>query len=132
MGFIMKLGKEDNHLHADFEDAYWSIDDVSFSTFTSYSDTGIKTSVPTVAFSLKAYPSREAKTKEGEAIKPTLGFGGPISVAVTPCLYEWKAVFESGSIFGDSIPLSEEEQKKILYQFVKDYLGLHDYCDVTE
>ena len=55
-----------------------------------------------------------------------------LPVAVMPCLYEWKAVFESGSIFGDSIPLSEEGQKTILYQFVKDYLGLHDYCDVIE
>lgn len=131
MGFRMELKKQNNHLYYDFPNAYWSIDALSFSNFIDYDENGVKTSTPTVSFSLRAYPSRESKIKEKEGIQSTIGFGSSISVAVNPCIYEWKAFFKSEEIFGDSIPLSENGQKEILYEFIKKYTQL-PFEDVFE
>ena len=69
--------------------------------------------------------------KEKEGIQSSIGFGSSISVAVNPCIYEWKAFFKSEEIFGDSIPLSENGQKEILYKFIKKYTQL-PFEDVFE
>ena len=68
MGFRMDLKKQNNHLYYDFPNAYWSIDALSFSNFIDYDENGVKTSTPTVSFSLRAYPSRESKIKENDII----------------------------------------------------------------
>lgn len=131
MGFTMKLAKENNHLYADFDNAYWSIDNVEFSTHITY-EGDVKTSTPIVSFSLRAYASRDAKIKEGKGFSSTLSFGGANALAYNPCLYEWKGIFETSLIFTSDIPTSEAEQKDVLYTFVKEYLQLTDYTDVIE
>lgn len=131
MGFIMKLEKQNNHLYADFDNAYWSIDNIEFSTHIVYNN-NIKSTTPIVSFALRAYPTRDAKIKEGNGFSSTLSFGGANSISYQPALYEWRGIFETALIFTGDIPKSESEQKDILYAFIKSYLHLENYIDVIE
>lgn len=124
MGFVMELNKQDNVLYIPFPNAYWSIDNIIFTTAggEAYCE-----------FSLNAWGSREAKHKELYPLEElSFGVGGPTGLAYAPKLYEWLATFPTLSLFPDDIPVAESEQREVLYAFVKDYLQLENYLDVFE
>jgi hypothetical protein len=124
MGLSFDLRKEDNHLYCGFASAYWSIDGIAF-----YTTTG---NITMVRFDFNAYASRDAKLLRSTAIAPLLQFGGPCSTVVDPLLYQWCGEFDAGAIFPNGIPTPVDEQKIVLYAFVKSYLGLSDAFDVLE
>ena len=119
MGLKLTLSKNDNCIYADFVDAYWSVENIQYTTAYGYAD-------------LYCYPSREAKYKLGEAIKDfSFSFGGSIEPAYTTRLYHWGFTFSIASVFPDGIPLDENEQKTAIYNWVKSYTGL-GFEDVME
>jgi hypothetical protein len=119
----MALAKENNILFYDFPNAYWVIEDVRFSNQDGVSYT---------AFEFNAYPSREASKRQGEAISPSLAFGGAVKLAIDPRLYNWVCIESTSVLFPNGIPITEDEQKVTLYPFVKTYLGLSDAVDLLE
>ena len=123
----MKLPKEDNVLHCDFDTAYWCVEDIIFSNYNG---------TATCSFMFRAYPSREAKSMNMQPIiRPTEGpmmYGGPMGLAYIPILHQWEATFPTISLFPEGIPVSESDQKDTLYAFVKSYLSLTNYTDVLE
>jgi len=123
MAILMNLPKEDNILYTDFPNAYWSIENIIFSTLNGCSYT---------QFNFCAYPSREAKYKTLFPVETTLNWGGPVGMAYTPKLHSWEATFPTADIFPGSIPVSESDQKDTLYLFVKAYLHLTEVVDVLE
>lgn len=123
MGLIAPLLKRDNHLHVDFPDAYWSIDNIGF-----YTSNGITM----LRFDFCAYPSREVKLDAGKTLSPALEFGGPCSQVVEPVLYRWAAEFDAGLVFPSGIPTSVDAQKEILYPMVKGFLQMTDAVNVLE
>lgn len=123
MGIIMKLAKEDNILYTDFDNAYWSIEDVTFQSSEG---------VTYVTFSFKTYPSKAAKDKMLVPIEPTLSYGSSTGIAYNPLLHTFDASFKAADLFPDGIPITEAGQKDILYAFVKSYLSLTNYTDVLE
>lgn len=119
MGLKLTLSKNDNCIYADFIDAYWSVENIQYSTAYGYAD-------------LYCYPSREAKYKEGSAVNNlSFTFGGSIEPTFTPRLYHWGFTFNISSVFPSGIPLSEDEQKTAIYNWVKTYTGLQ-FEDVLE
>lgn len=119
MGLQLTLKKKDNSIYADFEDAYWSIENIQYTTTYGYAD-------------LYCYPSREAKYKKGEEIKDfTISVGGGMSPVYEPRLYHWAFTFPIADVFSVGIPLSEDEQKTAIYNWVKAYTGL-PFVDVME
>ena len=123
MAILMDLPKEDNVLYTDFPNAYWSIENIIFSTSNGVAYT---------QFSFFAYASRESKYKGMYPVEVTLSWGGPIGLAYMPRLHSWEATFPTLDIFPDGIPVQESDQKDILYGFIKDYLNLSDVIDVLE
>jgi hypothetical protein len=120
MGIIMTLPKEDSILYHTFADAYWSIDNIVFANGNGISY---------CSFEFNAYPSREAKHKSLEPVTLTLSHGGPIGLAYQSLLHQWQATFPTCDIFPAGIPVSESDQKDVLYAFVKSYLQLNEYRD---
>ena len=119
MGLKLTLNKNDNCLYADFVDAYWSVENIQYTTTYGYAD-------------LYCYPSREAKYKQGEVIKEfTYGIGGATEPTYTPKLYHWAFTFNIASVFPSGIPISEDEQMTAIYNWVKTYTGLA-FEDVLE
>ena len=123
MGLLMTLEKENNVLYHDFHDAYWAIEDLRFQNDEGDSYT---------LFSLRAYPSREAKLKKREIFNSTLSFGGAESNVYSTVLYSWDGVLKTELVFPEGIPISEQEQKDAMYPFVISYLNLGDYTPVFE
>ena len=123
MGLQMALHKESNFLFHDFPTAYWCIENLRY-----VHNNGINYTV----FDFNAYPSRDAKYRQGLQIINQYEFGTAEGLAYNPRLYHWEAVFETAAIFPDGIPLSEASQKDTLYVLVKSYLGLADAIDVLE
>jgi len=123
MALKMLLKKEHNHLHYDFPDAYWRIEDVNFGNLDG---------ITIVVFKLAAYPNQESASKINQKVNYIDDFGAPSNTLVTNILYSWVANFRANTIFTDGIPLSESEQRAILYPFVKEYLNLTDAVDVLE
>jgi len=121
MALQKTLEKENNSLCADFKDAYWRIDNL---TFYNNGEADL------TRFCLNCYASKEASRKSVELfINPTLPFGGSPEGGIKPILYTWVAEFYTKDIFPNGIPNSLEKQKEILYPFVKNYLGI-DFEDV--
>ena len=119
MGLQLSISKNDNDLYADFENAYWAIEDISYSTAYGYAE-------------LYAYASRDAKYKNGEAIKDySFSFGGAVSPVYNTRIYRWSLTFPLSTVFPDGISLSENEQKTAIYEYVKSYTGLA-FTDVLE
>ena len=112
MGLIMDLPKHCNSLFTDFRDAYWSIDELSYDTSSCY-------------FLLCAYPSRDARKMDLQPLEnPTVGFGACGMGVVKSELYRWRAIFPIIDIFPEGIPLSSDEQKARVYDWVKGYTKL--------
>ncbi len=124
MGLKMTISAQDNHMSYEFVDAYWKIEDIVFS---------IVDGTAFVAFSLKAYPSREASKTILKPVQRTeaLPYGGPYAGAYSPCLWTWQASFKASEVFSNGIPITESAQKDVLYQLVKAYTGL-SFSDVLE
>lgn len=124
MGLLMKLPKEDNALYTDFDQAYWSIEDIMFANGNGEAY---------VEFGFYAYPSRESKARNMEPLPtPSFAFGGATGIAFSTRLYQWQETVGVAQLFPDGIPLSESAQKDVLYSYVKERCGLVDYTDVLE
>lgn len=119
MGLKMTLNKENNRLFTDFVDAYWSVDEIRYTTTE-------------MGFVLRCYPSREAKYKnlvpmEHPFIVITLengettsigGIGNPVFDTE---LYRWECQLAIAEVFPDGIPVSADDQKTAIYEWVKAY-----------
>ncbi len=127
MGLLMDLPKECNSLHHDFDQAYWSIEDISFAS------QGSNGSVM-VSFMFHAYPDREAKRKtlSFEEVQPFRTFGGSIEQSFHARLYRWAGLIEASLIYPNGIPTTRSGQLAVLYPYVKSYLDLVDAMDVLE
>lgn len=123
MGIQMPLDKESNSLYMNFPTAYWCIEDIRYANSDGKNYT---------IFDFNAYPSREAKQKQGFPIESQYNFGTAEGLAYSSRLYHWQAMFETSLTFPNGIPLSEASQKDTLYKLVKSYLDLTDYEDVLE
>ncbi len=119
MGLKLTLSKENNRLYYDFIDAYWSVDAITYTT-------------KTVSFTLNCYPSREAKYKHNANMgTSTLPVGSASPEVYFTILYSWETYAMITDIFPEGIPLSEDEQKTAIYEWVKTYTGL-PFEDVLE
>ena len=119
MGLLLELAKEKNTMYFDFENAYWSIEDLIYST-TNF------------AFSLSAYPSRESKLMNNSVLEDnSIGFGSSGSNVINSLLYIWKVQLSIVDVFPTGIPLSSDEQKTAIYEWIKSYTKL-DFEDVLE
>lgn len=118
MGLKLTLEKEKNHLYHTFEDAYWAIKEIKYTTSKLYGK-------------LICYPSREASHKQGQSVEGRLSVGGPYFPVIEPRLYCWEFLAPISTVFPNGIPLSEDEQKTAIYNWVKSATGL-PFEDVLE
>lgn len=119
MGLQLTLNKENNRQYTDYVDAYWSIDDISYTT-------------QIVRFRLRCYPSRESKYKDLHQMPtPTLPVGSASPDIYSTVLYQWETYVMITEVFKSGIPLSEDEQKTALYEWVKANVDL-PFVDVFE
>ncbi len=122
MGLKLTVPKADNALYTDFVDAYWRIENIVFSNANS---------VGYVSFELNTYPSRESANMNLHSISSnSFPVGGATAIAYSTKIRTWLATFKTADVF-TSIPLTEAEQKDVLYAFVKNYTGLN-FEDVFE
>ena len=119
MGLQLTLSKENSRLYTNFKDAYWSVDSISYTTTA-------------LRFKLNCYPSREAKYKHNnEMPTSTLPIGSASPLVYFTILYTWETYVTTSEIFPNGIPLSEDEQKTAIYEWIKAYTNL-DFTDVLE
>jgi hypothetical protein len=126
MGLKMTLSADNNHMHFDFVDAYWAVEDIMYSTTD-------------MTFYLYAYPSRDAKLAylqpgvQQIVIDPETDgkLGGPPSDVYNPRLYCWQGASAISDIFPDGIPVDADAQKTAIYRFIKAYTLL-PFEDVLE
>lgn len=119
MGLQLTLEKSNNRQYFDYENAYWSVDDISYTTSV-------------VKFVLNCYPNRDAKLKHlTEMPTPTLPIGSASPNVFDTILYSWETYVAITDIFPKGIPLSEDEQKTAIYKWVKEYTKL-PFVDVIE
>lgn len=118
MALQMNLPKDKNQMYFEFPNAYWVIEDLNYTTTA-------------VVFRLNVYPTRESKLMQNHVLEnPSVGVGGCLNV-ISSRLYTWQAVTEISTIFPSGIPLSEDEQKTAIYNWIKSYTGL-PFKDVLE
>ena len=118
MGLKLTLEKEKNHLYHTFEDAYWAIKEIGYTTSELYGK-------------LICYPSREASHKQGQRAEGQLNVGGSYFPIIEANLYHWEFLAPISTVFPNGIPLSEDEQKTAIYKWVKSYTEL-PFTDVLE
>lgn len=119
MGLKLTLGKENNRLYHTFTDAYWAIDGLNYTTTV-------------IRFTLNCYPSREAKYKHNSQMSESmLSIGSASPLIYFTILYSWDTYVNITDIFPSGIPLSEDEQKTAIYNWIKSYTGL-PFEDVLE
>ena len=119
MGLRMTLPKDKNHMYYDFIDAYWAIENVIYS-------------LGMIDFSLRAFPSREAKLMNNEILSDSsIGYGSA-QENVNSILYEWHVFMDLTNIFPDgSIPAGKDAQYMAIYKWIKDFTKL-PFEDVLE
>ena len=124
MALSLTVKKQDNPLFIEFIDAYWCVENINFSTIDKQMY---------VSFNLNTYPSREARYKNLYPIEQTgeIPIGGASKIAYDTTLRRWEATFRAIDIFPEGIPMTEDEQKLILYEWIKDYTKL-PFIDVFE
>lgn len=105
MGLLLTLPKEYNCIYTDFPKAYWSIESILYTP-------------DAIQFALVCYPSRDAKYKKHQRIEG-LPFGAPVNESYTPELYTWMSRYPLKDVFPNGIPVDENEQKTILYNFLR-------------
>lgn len=118
MGLKLTLEKEKNYLYHTFTDAYWSIKEIKYTTSDLYGR-------------LLCYPSRDASHKNGQSITEYLSVGGSCLPIIEPKLYCWEFTAPISTVFPNGIPLSADEQKTAIYNWIKSYTGL-PFEDVLE
>ena len=120
MGLKYSLKSDQNHICLDFIDAYWVIEEIKYINNNAI---GI----------LRCFPSREISKKEGCRYTgwETIKIGGPAFQYVKACLWEWEFMFPVEEVFPYGIPISEDEQKTAIYNWIKDYTGI-PFEDVYE
>ena len=121
MGLQMMLQKEKNPLFFDFVDAYWALDNVSYST-------------DSITFSLMAYPTRDAKLAIHTAlVNPSIGgFGSAEKAYIAPVLYIWTHSTDIADVFPNGIiPAGRDAQYTAIYNWIKEYTQL-PFEDVFE
>ena len=118
MGLQLTLNKESNQLYHTFTDAYWAIKDIGYTTEDVYAK-------------LICYPSREASHKQGEVVSSSLIVGGSYLPIIDCALYKWEFTAKVSEMFPNGIPLSSNEQKTAIYNWIKSYTQL-DFIDVLE
>ena len=122
MGLKMTLDKDMNHMYHTFNDAYWVIDNIR---------TDVNGAEVFVSFSLCAYPSRESWKKKNMSVEYGLTIGASENIAYSPVLYSWFNTVNAKTLFGSTMPLSTDEQKTVIYNWIKEYTGL-PFEDVFE
>ena len=125
MGLTLKLDSDQNYMGISFENAYWTITNLTFSDQKGEFLIGV---------ALSGYPSRESylATKSNKEVNLTLPFGGSIRPTVSSELYTWYCTLRVEKVFPDGIPSSLDEAKSIIYQYIKDYLDEVPFTDVLE
>lgn len=126
MGLLYTLPKESSINYMEVKDAYWAIDNI---VLGKGGDGKLA-----ISFDFIAYASREAKQKEREAdsqAEHPIQWGG-FGLARKTSLYKFSTMLPAESLFPESIPSSIEGMKKVLYGYIKEYLGLTGYTDVLE
>lgn len=118
MGLQLTLPKEKNQMYHTFEDAYWAVKQIRYTT-------------EDLSARLICYPSRDASHQQGVKVTENMTFGGSYLPIVDSALYQWEFTAKIATVFPNGIPLSEDEQKTAIYEFVKAYTGL-DFTDVME
>lgn len=118
MGLQLTLEKEKNQMYHTFEDAYWAVKEIRYTTEDMYAK-------------LLCYPSRESSHVQGIVVSSSLTVGGSYLPIVDSALYQWEFTAPISEVFPDGIPLSQNEQKTAIYEWVKSYTGL-PFEDVLE
>lgn len=128
MGLKFKLAKEFNHIYADFDNAYWAIDNIVVYPENRQSY---------VHFELTAYASRDAKHKNMQTVaEPSpkeIPLGGAVSAVYNTELYKAVQELPTANLF-DTVPNTISAQKDILYAYIKTLLDNAEitYEDVLE
>lgn len=121
MGLSMTLPKDKNQMYFEFEDAYWAIDQLLYTT-------------DLIDFRLVAYPTREAKLKNYTTLEnPSIGYGTANGAGTVACgLYTWHVSMDLTIIFPDGvIPAGRDAQYTAIYNWIKEYTQL-PFEDVFE
>ena len=119
MALSYTISKDMNPMYVDFNDAYWVITDLRYTT-------------EDIVGWLKAYPSRECYKKEGNVIEDkTIAFGGTTDFSYQPHIWQWNFMFPIKNVFPNGIPLDVNQQKTNVYNFIKEYTQL-EFKDVFE
>lgn len=121
MGLKLTLPKTNNHLYADFIDAYWVIQDMRYE---------MQDNTLFVIFWLNCYPTRESSKIIGEPVE-SLEIGRPVSAVYNGKLYEFTGLYRADVLFPSGIPVSLDEQKTVVYNWIKDHTDL-PFEDVFE
>lgn len=121
MGLSMTLPKDKNTMYYEFEDAYWAIDQLIYTT-------------DLIDFRLVAYPNREAKLMDYKTLdNPSIGYGSANGAGTVSCgLYTWHVTTALTDVFTDgSIPAGKDAQYTTIYNWIKAYTKL-PFQDVFE
>ncbi len=120
MALSMTLSKTQNHMYEDYPDAYWVIEDINYN-------------LEFVAGYLRCYPTRECSKKNGHQIEEwsQIPFGGPAFSSYNNMLWKWEFMARITDVFPNGIPLSSDEQKTAIYNWIKTYTNL-PFEDVFE
>lgn len=121
MGLKLTLPKTANGIGCDFIDAYWVIEDLRY----EMQESGLF-----AIFWLNCYPTREAYELTGHSVG-NIGIGRPILAVYNGKLYEFIGLERVERLFPDGIPVSSDEQKTVLYNYIKSTSGL-PFEDVFE
>lgn len=122
MGLQLTLPKTANSIGTDFIDAYWVIQDLRYE---SQPDGNLY-----AVFWLNCYPDRDASKLTGQTV-PGLGIGRPMSAVYDGKLYEYLGVVKVQELFPESIPVSSDAQKTVIYNWIKAFTRL-PFEDVLE
>lgn len=121
MGLQMTLPLTANSIGTDFIDAYWVIQDLKYETQTE----GLF-----VVFWLNCYPSRESSKLTGYPVEG-LKIGNPMLAVYNGKLYEYLGLVKADELFPSGIPVSTDEQKTVIYNWIKETTDL-PFEDVFE
>lgn len=109
MGLKMTLPKTANALGTDFVDAYWVIQELRYET----QEDGLF-----IVFWLNCYPDRESSKLTGQPVQG-LNIGRPMSEVYNGKLYEFLGLVRASDLFPQGIPVSIDDQKTVIYNWVK-------------
>ncbi len=121
MGLKLTLPKEDNGLYHDFIDAYWVIEDLRYE---------MKEEGLFAVYWLNCYPSRDSFKKIGLPVS-NIGIGHSEMVIYNGKLYEYLGLELVSNLFPNGIPVDINEQKTVIYNYIKANIDL-PFEDVFE